>query len=142
MKTNESASPAKMAGFFIDISKQKKIENELREFNELLSKFIKHSPIYAFIKEVYPDKSIVLQASENYKDMIGIPGSEMIGKTMQELFPAEFAAKITADDWDVVKNGQVLILDEDLNGRNYTTLKFPITLGHKKLMAGYTSEIT
>jgi len=83
-----------------------------------------------------------LQASENYKDMIGIPGSEMIGKTMQELFPEEFATKITADDWDVVKNGQVLILDEDLNGRNYTTLKFPITIGQKKLMAGYTIDIT
>ncbi len=141
-KTDENGNPTKMAGFFVDITKQKKVENELRQYNELLSKFIEHSPIYAFIKEVYPDKSIVIQASENYKDMIGIPGSKMIGKTMQELFPQEFAAKITADDWDVVKNGQVLKLDEDLNGRNYTTIKFPITLGQKKLMAGYTIDIT
>lgn len=142
VKTDEVENPNKMAGFFIDITKQKKVENELREYNELLSKFIEHSPIYAFIKEVYPDKSIVIQASENYKEMIGIPGSKMIGKTMQDLFPQEFAAKITADDWDVVKNGQVLKLDEDLNGRNYTTIKFPITIGQKKLMAGYTIDIT
>lgn len=141
-KTDENGNPTKMAGFFIDITKQKKIESELRQNIELLSKFIEHSPIYAFIKEVYPDKSIVIQASENYKDMIGVPGSKMIGKTMQELFPQEFAAKITADDWEVVKNGQVLKLDEDLNERNYTTIKFPITLGQKKLMAGYTIDIT
>ena len=103
---------------------------------------IKHSPIYAFIKEVTPTGSRVLQASENYQDMIGISGSEMVGKTMGDLFPSEFAARITADDWTVVSNGQVLKLDEDLNGRNYTTIKFPVSLGGKTLLAGYSIDIT
>jgi diguanylate cyclase (GGDEF)-like protein/PAS domain S-box-containing protein len=125
-----------------DITERVQAKEALRESNELHSLFMKHSPIYAFIKQVTPTESRVLMASENYKDMIGIPGSEMIGKTMDQLFPAEFAAKITADDWAVVSGGKVLKLDEDLNGRIYNTLKFPIFQGGKNLLAGYTIDIT
>ncbi|MFH2067437.1 MAG: transporter substrate-binding domain-containing protein [Pseudomonadota bacterium] len=125
-----------------ELSERRRAEEELRITNELLSLFIKHSPIYAFIKEVTPTESRVLRASENYRDMVGIPGSEMAGKTMYQLFPAEFAAKITADDWAVVSRGEILRLDEDLNDRSYTTIKFPILLAEKNLLAGYTIDIT
>ncbi|MEW6714477.1 MAG: response regulator [Nitrospirota bacterium] len=119
-----------------------KVEAALRESNELFSLFMHHSPIYTYIKEVTPTESRVLQASENFQQMIGISGGNMIGKTMAELFPPEFAAKITADDWTVVTNGEVLKLDEDLNGRNYTSIKFPILQRGKILLAGYTIDIT
>jgi PAS domain S-box-containing protein len=123
-------------------TKRRQAEESLRENNELLSLFIQNSPIYAFIKEVTPTESRVIKASENYIDMIGIPGSKMIDKTMEDLFPAEIAAKFTADDWSVVSEGKVLKLDEDLNERHYTTVKFPIKLGSKNLLAGYTIDIT
>ena len=117
-------------------------EEALRESNELFSLFMRHSPIYTFIKEVTATESRVIQASANYTEMLGPAGRDMIGKTMAELFPPEFAAKITADDWDVVTNGKVLRLDEDLHGRNYTTIKFPIVQGRRTLLAGYTIDIT
>ncbi len=125
-----------------DITKRKSAETSLAQTNELLSLFIKNSPIHAFIKEVSPDISRTLYASENYLDMIGIPGSKMIGKTMYELFPKEHAEKFTKDDWDVVSSGRTLKLDEDLNNRAYYTIKFPIIQNDKKLLAGYTIEIT
>lgn len=125
-----------------DITERKLAEVALRESNEMFSAFMKHSPIYTFIKEVNPVESRVLKASENYRDMIGICGSEMAGKTMDELFPAEYAAKFTADDWKVVSNGEGVALDEDLNRRSYTSIKFPITLDGKTLLAGYTIDIT
>ena len=125
-----------------DVTERKMAEEELRKSNELLSLFIRNSPIYAFIKEVTPEESRVLAASENFQDMIGIPGSRMVGKTMADLFPADFAAKISADDWDVVSRGEILRVDEDLHGRHYTTIKFPVQLGEKKLLAGYTIDIT
>jgi len=36
----------------------------------------------------------------------------------------------------------VLRLDEELNGRSYTTIKFPIVRRDKSLLAGYTIDIT
>ncbi len=114
----------------------------LRNINELFKLFMKHSPVYTYIKEVTPTESRVLQASENFQQMIGIPGMKIVGKNMAELFPAELAAKITADDSTVVSSGQVLNLEENLNGRFYTTIKFPIVQGEKTLLAGYTIDIT
>ena len=125
-----------------DVSDRKRAELLMYEQNELLSLFISKSPVYCYIKEVTQKYSRVLQASENFQEMIGIPGSKMVGKTMEDLYPLEFARKMTADDWEVVSNGKILKLDEDLNGRNYTTIKFPIRQGGKTLLAGYTIDIT
>jgi PAS domain S-box-containing protein len=119
-----------------------KATKALRESNDLLSLFIQHSPIYAFIKEVSPNESRVLVASDIFAEMIGLTGAAMKGKNMYELFPSEFAEKITADDWNVVSNGVSLNVEEELNGRNYITLKFPIERNGKKFLAGYTIDVT
>ncbi len=125
-----------------DITDLRRAEDALRESNQLFSLFMQYSPVYVFMKSVTPTESRVLQASENFWEMTGTPGHEMIGKTMEELFPPEFAAKITADDWSVVSSGEVLKINEDLKGRNYTTIKFPIALEDRTLLAGYTIDIT
>jgi PAS domain S-box-containing protein len=117
-------------------------KEKAEESTKLLSLFIKHSPIFTYIKEVSPEESWVLFASENFSEMTGISGSKMEGKNMEQLFPPEFAKKITMDDWNVVCDGVTLKFDEDLNDRHYTTIKFPITLGDKKMLAGYTIDIT
>jgi signal transduction histidine kinase len=66
----------------------------------------------------------------------------MVNKNMFELFPEEFARKITNDDWTVVSEGKILKLDEELNNRYYITIKFPIIQEKKHLLAGYTIDIT
>jgi two-component system, cell cycle sensor histidine kinase and response regulator CckA len=125
-----------------DVVERLDAQTALKESNELFALFMRHSPIFAFIKEVRQGQSRVLQASENYYEMIGIPGSLMNGRTMEELFPPEFAAKMTADDCAVVSDGSVLRQEEELNGRTYTTIKFPIVQGGKRLLAGYTIDIS
>jgi|GEM_PF-2615107 len=127
---------------FNDITERKQVEQALIETNELLSMFIKNSPIQAYIKAVKPGESRVLKASDNFQDMVGIPASEMAGKSMSDLFPPDFAAKITADDWAVVTGGEAIHLDEDLNNRSYATIKFPIFQKGNTLLAGYTIDIT
>jgi len=127
---------------FIDITERKRAEDALRESNELFSLFMKHSPVYTYIKTVTSTESRVLQASKNFQQMIGVPGSDMVGKTMEDLFPPDLAASITVDDWTVVSNREVLKIDEELNGRSYTSIKFPIVKGDATLLAGYTIDIT
>ena len=128
--------------FVRDITERSLAEKALKEKERLLSSFIKHSPVYTFIKEVNSLESRVLFASDNYIDMIGLSGSEMADKTMFELFPPELAEKFTADDWTVVSSGEILKFDEDLNERHYTTIKFTIPQGERLLLAGYTIDIT
>ena len=134
--------PLLMFGTHTDITGMKRAEEELRATSQLLTLFIKHSPIYAYIKEVRPNESRTLFASDNFQEMLGVSAAEMIGKPMRELFPPEFADKITADDWLVVSQGMIVHLDEELGGRHYTTIKFPIRLEERHLLAGYTIDIT
>lgn len=141
-RRDPDGSPRQIIGLGVDITKRKMAETALEDTKEILSQFVLHSPIYTFIKDVTSTESRVLIASENYRDMIGISGREMTGKTMAELFPPEFAEKITADDWMVASKGESLRLDEELNGRSYTTIKFPIRKGDKVFLAGYTIDIT
>lgn len=123
-------------------SELKHTEKAISDTSELLSLAIKHSPIYTFLKEVSHKESKFISASDNYIDITGIPALQMVGKTMDEVFPHEFAKKITRDNIDVINKGNNLIIDEELNGRNYTTYKFPIRLGDKKYLAGYAIDIT
>ncbi len=139
---DKAGNPLKMLGSALDTTERKQTEAKLQETNELFELFMRYSPVYTFIKEVTPIESRVMHASENFEQMVGIPGSEMVGKTMKDLFSDQFAAKITEDDWAVVSSGSVLKVDEDLNGRNYTTIKFPIIQTNKTLLAGFTIDIT
>ncbi len=141
LERDEAGVVVRMLGAIQDLTDRHRAEEEVREGRELLSRFIRHSPIYAFVKEVTATESRVLVASENYDRMIGVPGSQMAGRTMEELFPPEHAARFTRDDQEVVTRGEVLQVDEELGGRSYTTIKFPIPLGERRLLAGYTIDI-
>ena len=82
--------------------KLKESEKALRLSHDLLSLFVKNAPMLTYLKTVKKNESRVLFASENFMDLIGIPGSAMTGKNMYELFPEEFAAKITANESSTV----------------------------------------
>ena len=129
-------------GVVLDITDRRRAQVALQESNELLSHFISQSPVFAYIKEVAPGCSRVVQASNNFVQMLGIAGPDMIGKTMDQLFPAEMAAKMTADDWAVVTSGKGLELEESFADRSYYTLKFPIVQQDKTLLAGFSIDIT
>ena len=131
-----------MQTIFKKDTERKQAEELLRNREEIFSLFMKHSPFYTFIKQVTSTENRVLQASDNFQQMIGLHGSEMIGKTMPELFPADIAAKIIADDWNVVTRGETQEFEEDFNGRNYFTTKFPVVQGDKTFLAGYTIDTT
>jgi PAS domain S-box-containing protein len=126
-----------------DVSDRVGLLNSLKDVNDLFRLFMKHSPIYAFIKEVDDTESRVLQASDNFREMVGIDSQDMVGKTMHQLFPPEFADTITADDQRVVATKTLCIKEEFLNDRSYITYKFPIERDDRKsILAGYTIDIT
>ena len=123
-----------------DITEQRRIESALHENEEIFQQFMEHSPIYVFFKDAAIRS---LRLSKNYEQMLGKPLTELLGKTMDDLFPSDFAKKIISDDKQILSNGKVEVLEEQLNGRHYTTIKFPIVLdGKPKYLAGYTIDIS
>lgn len=123
-----------------NITQRKKAEESLLESQEIFNQFLLNSPIYVFFK----DKQIrSLRLSRNFEQMLGRPLEELLGKTMDEIFPSDFAKKMVADDLMVLKKGKQIEIEEELNGRYYSTTKFPIYIDGKPMyLAGYTIDIT
>ena len=63
----------------------KAAQKQLQQSNELISLFMENLPFLAYIKEVNSVESRVINANNKFQDIIGIPGSEIVGKTMAEL---------------------------------------------------------
>ena len=122
---------------------RKKVLDEMRETNEIFSLFLRYSPVHVYIKEVDPVSSRLLRISQTYGVTLdNSPPEKLIGKSMEEIFPPEFAARASADDRRVVESGVALQTEETLDGRTYSTIKFPIRQGGKTLLAGYSIDIT
>jgi two-component system, cell cycle sensor histidine kinase and response regulator CckA len=125
---------------FRDITNRKRVEEALRESETIFSRFMEYSPIYVFFK----DENIrTIRLSKNYETMLGKPLTELLGKTMDEIFPSELAKSIIADDMKILKEGNEITVEEEFNGRFYTTIKFPIHIdGKPRYLAGYTIDNT
>jgi len=116
-------------------AKEKAEENEL-----LLNLLLKHSPVLMYIKD---ENLRALRVSQNFESLVGIPVDEMMGKNNQELFPYDFAKKMDEDDQRILQEKKVVEIEEELNGRFYTTIKFPIQIeGRAPYLAGYSIDIT
>ena len=115
-------------------------EEALLESEEIFRSFLKYSPIYVFFKD---ENLRSIQLSKNYEKMFGKPLSELLGKSMYDLFPSELAKRMVAGDMRVLKEGTVVTVEEEFNGRFYSTIKFPIFInGKPRYLAGYTTDIT
>lgn len=137
---DERGNIESVLGFSRDISKYKKAEKELIENEEVFRSFMEHSPVYVFFK----DKDIrSLRLSKNYEQMLGKPLDDLIGKSMEELFPSDLAKSMYEDDKRILNSGKLEIIDEELDGRYYTTYKFPIVINDSpRYLAGYTIDVT
>ncbi len=123
-----------------NINERKRAEESLLESQEIFNQFMLNSPIYVFFK----DKHIrSLRLSRNFEQMLGRPLDELLGKTMDEIFPSELAKKMVADDMMILKEGKQIEVEEEMNGRYYSTTKYPIIIEGKPVyLAGYTIDIT
>ncbi len=122
------------------VAELEKSQEALRENEEMFRLFMDYSPIYVFFKD---EQIRSLQLSKNYEKMLGRPLRELIGKTMCDLFPSELANSMLKDDLRILNEGKPIEVMEELNGRFYTTTKFPIIReGKPPRLAGFTMDIT
>jgi PAS domain S-box-containing protein len=135
-------SPAEnqFACIFRDITEQKRVAASLLENKIILESFLEHSPVYIFFKD-HEIRSLML--SRNYEQMLGMPLEDLLGKTMEELFPSALANKMIEDDKNIISGGETINIVEELGGKIYETTKFPIHIdGKPDMLAGFTVDIT
>ncbi len=137
---NSQGKPYKMAGMTCDLTMRKSAEETLQENEEIFRQFMENSPIYVFFK----DENIrTVRLSRNFEKMLGRPVAEMLGKTMDELFPSDIAKKMIAEDKKILNEGRLFSHEEKLGGRWYATTRFPLSLhGRPRYLAGYSIDIT
>ena len=137
---NDDGSAPVFRIVLVDITANKQVEESLRESEEIFNHFMENSPIYIFFK----DRNLKpIRLSKNYEQLLDRPLKEIIGKTMDELFPSELAKKMIADDRKILNEGKQIVVDEHYDGKYYTTIKFPIIINDRPTyLAGYTIDIT
>jgi len=135
-----STGEATIAVNFQDITKRRQTEQSLRDTEEIFRLFMEFSPVYVFFKD---ENLRAIQLSRNFEQMLGKPLDQLLGKPMNELFPAEIAGKMMVDDRMVLEKRTPLLIEEELSGRTYSTIKFPIALeGGTRYLAGFMMDIT
>jgi len=128
-----------------DISECKKAEKALQESEERFAQFMEHLPALAFMKDA---EGRYLYANSAYKTILGIDPSDRIGKTDDEVWPAEVAATFRERDRQILATGQPLETVDTLTdgaGRRIIHLnsKFPIfRQGKPALIGGIGMDIT
>ncbi len=124
----------------VDITESQKAKAALRESEERFRLFMQHFPGLAYIKDA---ATRVLFANQGFMDYLNIAPAAILGKTNRDIFPAEFADQITADDQHVLESGVSEVIEERYAGRVWSTYKFVISQTDRPtLLGGFTLDIT
>jgi PAS domain S-box-containing protein len=136
----DAPSPSNFIVLIQDITTRKTAEEELRKEKELFSLLMDNAPLYVFFKD---HELRALRVSKSFEGMLGMPIEQAVGKSMDELFPPELARSMVEADRDVLDHGKTVRVQEELAGRFYETVKFPVPGddGRPKL-AGFSMDIT
>jgi len=126
--------------FDIDLTERNKAQTKLKESNEIFRQFLENSPIYIFFKD---EKLRTLQLSRNYETLFGKPLNELLGRTIKEVDVSELSEIISEDENRILKEGIKIEGEDELLGRYFSTIKFPIKIpGQASKIAGFRIDIT
>ncbi len=97
--------------FAVDVTNLKMADEKLTAERKLIRTLIDHLPDAIYMKDKSRRKVLVNKADiEN----IGLPEEKIIGRTDEELFPADIAARFVADDDQVLEKGIPVLGREEL----------------------------
>lgn len=124
----------------VNILKRRQAEKALLENQIIFKSFLEHSPVYIFFKD-HEIRSLML--SRNYEKLLGMPLEDILGKTMDEVFPSDLAKSMIKDDKRILGEGKCITVVEELGGKTYETTKFPVLIdGKPNMLAGFTLDIS
>jgi len=142
---DEDGRFAGIVGVSRDVTQRKRMMDELRAKEARFRAMLDSGPTIAWIKD---EAGRYIYLSRNFEKYFGIQGRDWIGKTCEDLYPHEIAAKFTENDLQVIKNDRPLEFFEEAENadgerRVCRVVKIPIrnALG-KRSAAGFGLDIT
>ncbi|BAY48688.1 diguanylate cyclase with PAS/PAC and GAF sensors [Scytonema sp. HK-05] len=142
---DKNGNPVEFVGYLIDINERKAAEAALRSSEERFQAFMNHSPASAWITDA---DGTILYASQTYIRTFHQATDSIIGKSIFDLYPAEFAQQWIEKIKKVAVSNQVLEVIETAPRRDGTVgdflvYKFPIkSLSGQQLVGGVAVDIT
>ena len=86
-----------------EITERKQVEENLKNAKDELQMILDSVPAIIFYKDT---KSRIIQANKTLANSLKMPVKDIIGKTVDELFPKEQAEKMRKDDREVIISGK------------------------------------
>jgi PAS domain S-box-containing protein len=123
-----------------DVTERRRLEAQVQQSQSLMQRFIDQLPGTAFVKD--QDLKLVM-ANQRLGALLGADPKSLIGKTAQEIFPAEFADFVTQLDQEVMQAGDSRTFYETYQERHNETSMFVINDGTgRKFLGGLSFDVT
>ena len=93
-----------------DITERKKADEELQRARAFLSMVVENTPLAMVVKDGATGR--VLMTNRAMETMYGVPRERHVGRRAEDMLPADVAAKITAEDRQILETGLILTVEE------------------------------
>jgi PAS domain S-box-containing protein len=106
-----------------DVTERHRLEAKLRNTQSLVQRFIDLLPGVAFVK----DSALrLVMANQFLGNLLGVDPKSLVGKTVHELFPPDFAEFVTPLEREVLASHTARTVDQSFKGRHIETSIFII----------------
>lgn len=146
LERDTNGRPVKLEGIVRDITERRRLEEELRTREQYQRALLDNFPFMVWLKDT---ESRLLAMNRPSQELAGLAAdAPYYGKTDLDLFPAEMAEGIRADDREVMASGQKKAVEELLGNnevpRWHEIYKAPVYDDTGKLLGlvGFARDIT
>lgn len=128
-----------------EIKERQRTEVALRESQGNIRALLNNTPAVIYLKDL---QGRYLLVNQEFEALFGVAGVQVIGKTDQEVFPADLAAAFQTNDDQVLATGQAIEFEEAAPHADrlhtYISVKFPLYDDNQSLYAigGISTDIT
>ncbi|GAB4203019.1 MAG: hypothetical protein OHK0022_26740 [Roseiflexaceae bacterium] len=130
-----------------DISARKAAEEQLHTSQELLRGILDYAPTAIEVLDASSGRYLLV--SDRTAAALGMSRTEVIGRTVQDLYPPDLATKWQSQDREIIANGAVIQTEDAVDEsdgvtRTYLGTKFPIYAADGRVAAigGIYTDIT